>query len=528
MKTKSYQVLITVAGVSHSLGAVTQFTNASLVKVGAKPVISHIIEGYPPDTQFIVTIGHHGEQVQDFVTLAYPDRRIIFVPVDRYDGPGSSLSYSMLQAADFLDSPFIYHAGDTIIRHLPPYPAYNWVGGFRGHGSPNYASFDANDGHIRSIYDKGILQPDFLHIGLVGVHDHAAFWRSKREVMTANPGHPSLGDLHTINKMIEGGATFKIHEVPAWFDTGNPDSLGVARGELGNNWKVLDKLGESIFTFDGTVVKFFHDPQMVADRVARGRTLKGLAPDILGSGKYFFSYRYVEGDLYADVANPANFRDLLLWAKKKLWRPVEEIKPEEFKKICHDFYYTKSVERVQKLLASRNIKDATTIINGETIPPVLELIKSIDFDRLDTTDQTHFHGDFILDNIIKTKDSFRLLDWRQNFGGLIKAGDKYYDLAKLNHNLTVNHGIVDDNLFTIKIDKNQIECDILRKASHVECQRVLFDFLQQEGLDEHKVRILTALIWLNSSPLHHAPYDLFLFYFGKLNLWRAINEKQPA
>ena len=61
----------------------------------------------------------------------------------------------------------------------------------------------------------------------------------------------------------------------------------------------------------------------------------------------------------------------------------------------------------------------------------------IDFEWLSQAKQHQFHGDFILDNIIKTKNGYSLLDWRQDFSGLLRAGDMYYDLAKLNHNLTV-------------------------------------------------------------------------------------------
>ena len=44
-------------------------------------------------------------------------------------------------------------------------------------------------------------------------------------------------------------------------------------------------------------------------------------------------------------------------------------------------------------------------------------------------------------------------------------------------------------------------------------------------VDLKKVKILTGIIWLNMSPLHHYSFNLFLYYFGKLNLWRAIQEK---
>ena len=115
-----------------------------------------------------------------------------------------------------------------------------------------------------------------------------------------------------------------------------------------------------------------------------------------------------------------------------------------------------------------------------------------------------------------------MIDWRQDFGGNLNSGDMYYDLAKLNHSLVVNHEIVNQNLFKIDISENIIRCEILRKHELVECKEILNQFLEANGLDVQKVEILTSLIWLNMSALHHHPLDLFLFNFGKLNLWRAV------
>ena len=42
----------------------------------------------------------------------------------------------------------------------------------------------------------------------------------------------------------------------------------------------------------------------------------------------------------------------------------------------------------------------------------------------------------------------------------------------------------------------------------------------------NKIEILRALIWINMSPLHHHPFDSFLFYFGKYNLFKSLNEKK--
>ena len=524
-KSTAYKVLITTSGTGSRLGEITQYTNKSLVKVGKKPAISYIIEQYPKNTEFIITVGYFGNQVRDFLKLVYPDRIFRFVDVDKYEGPGTSLGYSMLQAEPLLCCPFIYHACDTIVSGKIPAPKKNWIGGFRGEGSSHYASFDVVDGKVQQMHDKGMLDRDFLHIGLVGIWEYESFWKSLKELYKENPDNSGLNDVEAISKMIGQGNEFGVVSFEKWYDIGNVESLHKARTEIEDSFRILDKADESIFIFDKFVVKFFADEKTVAQRVERGRLLKGLAPEIEGATKNFYRYKYANGKLYSKVATPVDFDRFLHWTKKNLWKPNKEVSDKEFKKVCYDFYHTKTVERIEKLLKSRSIKDVEIIINGERVPTVKKMLGMIDFDWLCTAEQSGFHGDFILDNLLKNKSGYVLLDWRQNFGGLLKSGDMYYDLSKLNHNLTVNHEIVNSDLFKIEIEKDEVTCDIHRKENLVQCQKVLFEFLQKNGYDTKKVKILTALIWLNMSPLHHHPFDLFLFYFGKLNLWRALNEK---
>ena len=44
---------------------------------------------------------------------------------------------------------------------------------------------------------------------------------------------------------------------------------------------------------------------------------------------------------------------------------------------------------------------------------------------------------------------------------------------------------------------------------------VLFNFVKNKGLDLNKIYKLTALIYLNMSPLHHSPFDKILFLLSK-------------
>ena len=161
------------------------------------------------------------------------------------------------------------------------------------------------------------------------------------------------------------------------------------------------------------------------------------------------------------------------------------------------------------------------------MPKFSELLQKINIDELCSDLPSGFHGDFILDNILlESNGLFKLIDWRQDFGGDLSAGDKYYDLAKLSHNLVVNHELVDHNQFQIEImPDGSVFVNIHRLQTLVECENIYFDYLKKNNYNMKKILILRSIIWLNMSPLHHHPFDLFLFYFGKYQLANALNYK---
>ena len=43
------------------------------------------------------------------------------------------------------------------------------------------------------------------------------------------------------------------------------------------------------------------------------------------------------------------------------------------------------------------------------------------------------------------------------------------------------------------------------------------EFINNKNYDLKKIKILTALIWINMAPLHEYPLNNFLFNFGKFN-----------
>ena len=80
----SFKVCILAAGIGSRMEPFTQQINKSLLPVEFKAVISHIIEKFPPNTSFVIAVGHLQHQVKDYLNLAYPKKKINFVHVPTY------------------------------------------------------------------------------------------------------------------------------------------------------------------------------------------------------------------------------------------------------------------------------------------------------------------------------------------------------------------------------------------------------------------------------------------------------------
>tara|TARA_R110002020_G_scaffold462548_3_gene682119 strand:+ start:1412 stop:2947 length:1536 start_codon:yes stop_codon:yes gene_type:complete len=506
---EEYKVLITTSGIGSRLGNITNFTNKCLARIGDKPAISYIIESYPVNTQFVITLGHFGKYVKEFLILAYPNKNFTFVLVDKFKGKGSSLGYSILKAKSHLQCPFIFHASDTILTpgdKINP-PEFNWCAGAYKEETSQYRTLRINNDKVTFINEKGEINFDYPYIGLCGVKDYTLFWKC----LELLPKNPHLSDVHVINKMLKS-VDFKFKKINKWLDIGNVTELNKTRKHFSSNIEVLDKQNESIYFFDNFVIKFFSDAVISKNRVSRALNLYPFVPKILNSTTNFYKYQKVEGKLFSKSVTETSFSQLLEWANDNLW--IKKSK-DLFSKDCNKFYITKSLNRISTYLETYTDPPQ---VNGEFLPSIKVLFDKLDKKKLCSGIPSQFHGDFILDNIIETKDGFSLIDWRQDFAGDLEIGDLYYDLAKLNHNLTVNHNIIEQNLFNSSPDN----CYILCNSTLLRCKILLHKFIMDKGYDLNKVEMLTSIIWLNMAPLHEYPFNRFLFNFGKYNLYKNL------
>ena len=507
-------VLITTSGIGKRLDNLTKYTNKSLVKVGDKYAICHIIEQYNPDTEFIITIGYFGKYVKDFLIIAYPTYNFTFVEVDNYAGRGSSLGYSLLKAKAYLNRPFIFHCCDAIITSpLIFNKDKNILFVSNIQEGAQYTTINIEDTSVIKINNKGASYFDYVYTGISYIYMFQEFWKFLTEVYNINPNLSELSDVHSLQLMLLNGINFEYNILDSWFDTGNKESYKIVCEYFKPIYNILEKDYESICFFEDKVIKFINDPEINKKRIQRGNNLYPIAPKILTYSDNFISMEKIKGPLLAKYYIHGEIKNLLKWATHNLW--INEDINKSYIINCKTFYITKTLKRIQTLDILNN---EYNIINGLYTDSAINMINKLNSTLLTTDTFTAFHGDFILDNIIKVDDGYKLLDWRHEFDNQLIYGDKYYDLAKLRHNIIFNHDNITNDLYFVKYESREVIVDIKCNYNLIKQLDDYDNFINENKYDLRKIKILTAIIWLNMAPLYEGKLKEFLFYFGKYNL----------
>ena len=291
----------------------------------------------------------------------------------------------------------------------------------------------------------------------------------------------------------------------------------ILKSILKPKYSVISKSNESLCFFDNTVVKFVNDVNINKKRIKRGNYLYPLTPKLSNYSDNFIVMEKIEGVVLSEYYKHGEIYNLLTWAKSNLW--INKNTKDEYKKNCYNFYINKTNSRINDLSF---LNQEISIINGINTDKISNLLNKVPSDILLTDTFYHFHGDFILDNIIKTKDSYVLIDWRHEFDTQLTHGDVYYDLSKLRHNIIFNHKNILNNLYEITYDNESVTLDL--KCNYFLMQQLAdFDkFVNENGFDLKKIKIITSLIWINMSSLYDGLLSEFLFYFGKYNLFLSL------
>ena len=219
------------------------------------------------------------------------------------------------------------------------------------------------------------------------------------------------------------------------------------------------------------------------------------------------------------------------WAQTYLWKKNSLSGKDEkkFYDACHAFYYQKTKDRLNMFHKKTARWHETKNINDVFVPHVDDLLGLVDWKSLSQGTPANFHGDLQFDNILSvfgdtasSKDAFVLLDWRHDFGGLTAVGDLYYDLAKLYGGILLPYNLIKKNMFSFEIGDSSVYYDFYTKHKLLEIKDIYESFIQKNGFDIKKIKTITALIFLNMSPLHMEPFGSMLYHLGRYMLYKTL------
>lgn len=524
-----YKLAVLAAGRGTRLGELVQHINKAMLPVGEKAVISHIVDKVAPEVEVVVAMGYRRRELREYLEMAHPDRRWQFVEIDNITGKGAGPGYSLLQCQDLLQCPFVLTTVDTVVVEEIPAPAENWLGVSPVIDTSVYNSVKLTpDRLVVNMRDK--VQCDNTHafIGLAGIKDWQVFWDALAADEALINGERQLSNgLKALQEKRLQGRFF------TWFDTGTIENYERTCRYFTEDKDDFSfaKTGEHIYFVGDRVIKFYSQAVVVKQRVERAHKLAGFVPRIERSSDNLYMYRKVPGKTLYQSLTERKAREFFAWLQGGLWQPIDLSLEERavFQEASYRFYRDKTRERVEQYFAVAGEEDGVYEINDVEVPALRELLGQVDWTELTRGIPSPFHGDLQFDNVIVSEEKerpFVLIDWRQDFGGLLDFGDRYYDLAKMYGGMLNSYDAIKKGQFRFEQKDRKVTLDVSLSYTLTRCKDAYGEFLEEGGYDVRRVQLLTALIFLNMSPLHIPPFNNLLHYLGKLELYRVL--QQPA
>jgi choline kinase/mannose-6-phosphate isomerase-like protein (cupin superfamily)/thiamine kinase-like enzyme len=502
---KTPAVLILAAGLGTRLKGLTENVNKGMLPINNKAIISHIIEKFPKEYDFVVALGYKGVELQQYCQLAYPDHKFTFVEIDKYEGENSGPGYSALQCKQHLQRPFYFTVVDCLIEGKVPHLDGNWLGVHPTSYPEKYATLEANkEGTITNFANKDVNGYDNAFIGLASIWDYGIFWKE-------------LGENNEIVSAFSTPSvypTFKAKELK-WLDTGNLDDLERAKEYFGDTPLSLAKTTGEITYKGSSFMKFTPSVEINLNKVKRAEALQSLIPSNFKWTDNFIGYDWESGDTLYRYNSFYTYKKFLDKLKTII---IKSEKYDGDTELFDKFYGKKTTERIAAFLDrfGASYFNQKFIINGKQYPSIDSITSKIDTKQFyENPLYTLFHGDLQFDNILwdNRMSKFTYIDWRESFGGSTKGGDIYYDLAKLYGGTIIPYDMMkQENAVTLHEGSTAVTYNYFVSEDLYEFREYYESWLIENGFDLEKVKLITGIIFLNMSPLHDEKFAKMLWF----------------
>jgi choline kinase len=499
--------VVLAAGRGTRVGRAGENLHKSLLPLGDRAVLSHLIKLAPSDARLIICLGDRGRQLRDYVALAHPKLHVEFVEVEGWDQPGAGPGASLLAAKGMVgDDDMAFTSCDTLWERddrLWDNPEDSWVATASlpsGTQPERWCRFDVEQWRVISVLDKcdGHADIERVYVGLAHIsqHDLPLFWKGILSGATRENERQVSGGF---SQLLAHDRKLLFHDV-SWTDTG--DEVGYRKAvavRTGYDWTKTDQ-ATYVLPDEGRVVKYMADTDSIRARSRRGSDLGDAVPQQVERRGNMIAYRYVNGvTAYEKIrwsATPTLVtRDLLAWRDKFLTTHVK-CNDTVMLQATRDFYRDKTYQRIAQLRSGEQLKrqaiDAVDWVNWRQLASGFK--------------PALIHGDLNFGNVIVSIGShFTGIDWREDFAGR-PWFDARYDLAKLLAGTVVHWDNARRGDFR-PWDAGEAHAELIREHA---------------GGNLQAVEIIGALSLINSAPLHAAPLDEILIARGTSWLERVL------
>jgi dTDP-glucose pyrophosphorylase len=521
-------VCIIAAGRGTRMGFAEGALHKALAPLSNRAVLSHVLQSFPVDARFVVAVGHHADQVRAYLGLAHPDRDVRFVTVDNYDGPGSGPGLSVLACAGALGGePFALAAADGVVHAMPPLDGDTWMGASPVEDPTSYLTLETDvAGDVHGLQER--TGPSCLaYNGVAWIAEPETFFAGLRRGVSTGELQVTQG----FQALLDAGV--RVRAVGCrWTDAGTTVTYAAARRAFAE----YDSAGRSpidvTYLLDDRVVKWFRDPEGANRRAERAAQLTEAIPAIVPAPPGWLAYEKASGTVLCDRMSAGEVRAVLDFASRSLWR--ERPGDEGFRAAARRFYGDKTLGRLAAYLADRGLSEEPPSgweINGLPTPTVAEALERELDGLVDAAVPTVFHGDLHEGNIVAGPGGYRLIDWRDEFGGLADRGDLLYDLAKLLHSFELPESVMHARTFQRVEDPEGRGVAIEHPDTplRAEARATLWAWCEEHGFDARAVGVVDALIWINMAPLYDRVLGDYLYAWGRWLLEvRRIGEVPEA